>query len=118
MHKCQVPLARTTNATSARTMRTALSRLRTSSLLHHCCNAILKRDVDAHHARVSVGDLGLRENLFVYFNIVCSQSKSKSSLLLLLLLSKEPIARKSFDSPRLELTKLDSFLHTLKYNNW
>ncbi len=51
-----------------------------------CCNAILKRDVDAHHARVSVGNLGLRENLFVYFNIVCSQSKSKSSLLLLLLL--------------------------------
>ncbi len=64
--------------------------------------------MDAHHAQVSVGDLGLRENLFVYFNIVCSQSKSKSSLLLLLI-SKEPIARKSFDSPRLKLTKLDDF---------
>ncbi len=51
-----------------------------------CCNAILKHDVDAHHAQVSVGDLGLRENLFVCFNIVCSQGKSKSSLLLLLLL--------------------------------
>jgi hypothetical protein len=73
---------------------------------------ILKRDVDAHHARVSVGDLGLWENLFVYFNIVCSQSKSKRSLLLLLLLlffSKEPIARKSFDSPRLKFAKLDDF---------
>ncbi len=58
---------------------------------------------------MSVGNLDLRENLFVYFNIVCSQSKSKSSLLLLLLLSKEPIARKSFDSPRLKLTKLDDF---------
>jgi hypothetical protein len=45
---------------------------------------ILRRDVGAHHAQVSVGDLGLRENLFVYFNIVCSQSKIKSSLLLLL----------------------------------
>jgi hypothetical protein len=61
---------------------------------------------------VSVGDLGLRENLFDYFNIVCSQSKSKSSFLLLLL-SKEPIARKSFDSPRLKLTKLDDFQHHL-----
>jgi hypothetical protein len=66
--------------------------------------------VDAHHAQVSVGDLGLRENLFVYFNIACSQSKSKSSLLLLLLLlSKEPIARKSFDSPRLKFAKLGNF---------
>jgi hypothetical protein len=81
-----------------------------------CCNAILKRDVDAHHARVSVGDLGLRENLFVYFNIVCSQSKSKSSLLLLFL-SKKPIARKFFDSPRLKFAKLDNFQHTSKYNN-
>ena len=36
-----------------------------------CCNAILKHGVDAHHARVSVGNLGLQENLFVYFNIVC-----------------------------------------------
>jgi hypothetical protein len=70
---------------------------------------ILKRGVDAHHAQVSVGDLGLREYLFVYFNIVCSQSKSESTLLLLLLLSKEPVARKSFDSPRLKLTKLDDF---------
>jgi hypothetical protein len=67
--------------------------------------------VDAHHAQVSVGDLGLLENLLVYFNIVCCQSKSKSSLLLLLL-SKEPIARKSFDSPRLKLTKLDDFQHS------
>ncbi len=66
--------------------------------------------MDAHHTRVSVGNLGLRENLFVYFNIVCSQSKSKSSLLLLLL-SKEPIARKSFDSPRLKFAKLDDFQH-------
>jgi hypothetical protein len=73
--------------------------------------------VDAHHARVSVGDLGLQENLFVYFNIVCSQSNSESSLFLLLLLSKEPIARKSFDSLRLKLTKLDGFQHTSKYNN-
>jgi hypothetical protein len=46
---------------------------------------ILKRNVDAHHVQVSVGDSGLQENLFVYFNIVCSQSKSRSSLLLLLL---------------------------------
>jgi hypothetical protein len=68
--------------------------------------------VDAHHARVSVGDLGLRENLFIYFNIVSSQSKSESSLL-----SKEPIARKSFDSPRLKFAKLDDFQHTSKYNN-
>jgi hypothetical protein len=81
-----------------------------------CRNAILKRDVDAHHVRVSVGNLGLQENLFVYFDTVCSQSKSKSSVLLLLL-SKEPIARKSFDSPRLKLTKLDDFQHTSKYNN-
>ncbi len=60
--------------------------------------------MDAHHARVSVGGQELQENLFIYFNIVRSQSKSKS-----LLLSKEPIARKSFDSPRLKLTKLDNF---------
>jgi hypothetical protein len=80
-----------------------------------CRNAILKRDANAHHARVSVGNSGLWENFFVYFNIVCSQSKSKSSLLLLIL-SNEPIARKSFDSPRLKLTKLDNFQHTLKYN--
>ncbi len=60
--------------------------------------------------RVSIGNLGLRENLFVYFNIVCSQSKSEISLLLLLLLlSKEPIARKSFDSPRFKINKLDNF---------
>jgi hypothetical protein len=65
--------------------------------------------VDAHHVRVSIGDLSLRENLFDSFNIVCSQSKSKSSLLLLLLLSKEPIARKSFDSPRLKFAKLYDF---------
>ncbi len=70
---------------------------------------ILKRGVDAHHARVSVGDLGLWENLFVYFNIVCTQSKSKSTLLLHNLLSKEPIARKYFHSPKLKLTKLDDF---------
>ncbi len=41
----------------------------------------------------------LRENLFVYFNIVRSQSKSKSSLLLLLLLSKEPIATGALEFP-------------------
>ncbi len=50
--------------------------------------------------------LGFAGNLFIYFNIVSSQSKCKSSLL-----SKEPIARKSFDSPRLKLTKLDDFQH-------
>ncbi len=77
-----------------------------------CRNVILKRGVDTYHARVSVGDQGLRETLFIYFNIVCSQSKSKSSLL-----SKEPIARKFFDGPRLKLTKLDNFQHTSKYNN-
>ncbi len=53
----------------------------------------------------------MRENLFIYFNIVCSQSKSKSSLL-----SKEPIARKSFDSPKLKFAKLDNFQHRTKYS--
>jgi hypothetical protein len=53
-----------------------------------------------------------------HFDIVCGQSNSKSSLLLLLLLSKELIARKSFDSPRLKFAKLDDFQHTSKYNNW
>ncbi len=48
--------------------------------------------------------LGFAGKLVYLFNIFCSQSKSKSSLL-----SKEPIARKSFDSPRLKFAKLDDF---------